>query len=164
MVNDGLRIRNQTAGSPYRLIKDKIMALTTPTPPPVVSGKHIDDYELFTGLHLNMTGTGNYFVADQVFVKFTKVDGEKVISDIIIMESKLTEGTKLSTRQGEAFTNKTSGFSARTKDPENIYDIDPSDYKEEFKKIQVEPIFIKCFDKIDGSEIEDLKIITNPNS
>jgi hypothetical protein len=163
VVNDGLRIRNQTEGSPYRQIKDKIMALTTPTPPPVLPGKNIDDYELFTGLQLNIKNTGNYFVADQVFVKFTKVDGEKVITDMIVMESKLTDAIKLSTRQGEAFTHKNGGFSGRTKNPENLYN-KKGDYIESFKNIEIEPTFIKCYDKTDGSEIENLKIITNVNS
>jgi hypothetical protein len=88
---------------------------------------------------------------------------EKVISDIIIMESKLTEGTKLSTRQGEAFTNRTSGFSARTKDPKNIYK-SKEKYKKELENISVEPTFIKCFDGEFGDAIDDLKIIENINS
>lgn len=80
------------------------------------------------------------------------------------MESKLTEGTKLSTRQGEAFNHKSGGFSARTKKPKNQYDIENKDYRKDFKNITTEPTFIKCYDKTDGSEIEDLKLITNINS
>jgi hypothetical protein len=79
------------------------------------------------------------------------------------MESKLTEGTKLSTRQGEAFTYKNGGFSARTKDPKNIYK-SKEKYKKEFDNISVEPTFIKCFDGTNGNAIEDLKLITNINS
>lgn len=80
----------------------------------------------------------------------------------MLWDTKLTDATKLSARQGEAFINKSGGFSARTKNPQNIYDLNIK-YKKEFENITTEPTFIKCFDKTDGSEIEDFKLITNTN-
>ncbi|GEM_PF-4923506 len=72
-------------------------------------------------------------------------NNETVIADIIIMETKLTDATKLSTRQGEAFTNKSGGLTGRSKKPKNIYNIE-GEYQEFFENITVEPTFIKCID------------------
>ena len=153
IVNIGLRKRTNDI---YINTKNRIQTLT---------GKNIDDYELFTGLQLNIKGTGNYFVADQVFVKFAinSTTKEKYIADIIIMETKLTDATKLSTNQWEAFINKTGGFSARSKKPKGIYK-KGEDYEDAFENINADPTFIKCYDKAKGDEIDNFKLITNSSN
>ncbi len=68
------------------------------------------------------TTTGDYFIADQVFVKY---DANGLQEDIIILENKLSGATQLTTNQGAAFnmnsfttrslnseclTNRSAGF------------------------------------------------------
>ena len=62
----------------------------------------LDSYEMFEQVQFLYNSTGTYFVADQVFVKFKTVAGQKVIDDIIILENKLSVATKLTSDQSSA--------------------------------------------------------------
>jgi hypothetical protein len=41
----------------------------------------------------------NYFVANQVFVKYKTVGGQKMVDDILVLENKLSSTTPLTTPQ-----------------------------------------------------------------
>jgi hypothetical protein len=63
--------------------------------------KNLDQYEMFSQVQLKYnTTTGDYFIADQVFVKY---DANGLQEDIIILENKLSGATQLTTNQGAAF-------------------------------------------------------------
>lgn len=65
----------------------------------------LDSYEMFEQVHLTYNKTtGDYFVADQVFVKYKTVAGQKVVDDIIVIENKLSDATKLTGNQSTAKT------------------------------------------------------------
>lgn len=55
----------------------------------------------------------NYFVADQVFVKYKTIQGQKVVDDFVVIENKLSSSTPLTTPQSNAFKKKT--FQVRSK-------------------------------------------------
>ncbi len=59
-------------------------------------GKNLDDYDMFSQVQLNYGS--NYFVADQVFVKY--VNG--AVDDIIVIENKLNFNTALTANQNAA--------------------------------------------------------------
>jgi hypothetical protein len=50
-------------------------------------GKNLDDYDMYSQVQLYYSGD-NYFVADQVFVKYKLVGREKVVDDILVIENK----------------------------------------------------------------------------
>jgi hypothetical protein len=57
----------------------------------------------------------NYFVADQLFVKYkTDVLGRKVVDDVIVIENKLSSTTPLTSPQANAFQKST--FTIRSLD------------------------------------------------
>ncbi|MFA0963107.1 fibronectin type III domain-containing protein [Roseivirga sp. BDSF3-8] len=67
----------------------------------------IDDlgsYEMYKQVQFTYNkSTGDYFVSDQVFVKYGfDADGDKFIENIIVIESKLSDGTKLTGNQSAA--------------------------------------------------------------
>jgi hypothetical protein len=63
--------------------------------------KNLDQYEMFSQVQLKYnTTTGDYFIADQVFVRY---DADGDIEDLIILENKLSGATQLTTNQGAAF-------------------------------------------------------------
>jgi hypothetical protein len=63
----------------------------------------LDAYEMFEQVQLTYKkSTGDYFVADQVFVKYRIVAGQKVIDDLIVIENKLSNVTKLTDNQSAA--------------------------------------------------------------
>jgi hypothetical protein len=63
----------------------------------------LDSYEMFEQVQLTYNKTtGDYFVADQVFVKYKTVAGRKTVDDMIIIENKLSDITKLTDNQKAA--------------------------------------------------------------
>ena len=74
-------------------------------------GKNLDDYDMYSQVQLKYDGD-NYFVADQLFVKYKTVGGQQVIDDLVVIENKLSSTTPLTTPQATAFT-KTS-FTVRS--------------------------------------------------
>lgn len=67
-------------------------------------GKNLDDYDMFSQVELKYAGD-DYFVADQIFVRYkTNALGQKTIDDIIIIENKLKSSTQLTTPQTRALS------------------------------------------------------------
>ncbi len=65
--------------------------------------KNLDDYDMFSQVQLKYD-RDNYFVADQVFVKYgIDEDGIEIIDDILIVENKLKNSTKLTKPQMSAY-------------------------------------------------------------
>lgn len=69
-------------------------------------GKNLDDYDMYSQVQLKYDGD-NYFVADQLFVKYKTVAGQKVVDDVIVIENKLSNSTALTTPQANAFQKTT---------------------------------------------------------
>src|SRR5690606_17305551 len=115
-----------------------------------LTGKDIDGYELYTQVQLYIGKSGNdYFVADQVFVKYGINDkGKEGITDIIVLENKLNGGTKLSNAQKTAYNNRNATFRIRSKEIESEYD---KTYKL-LSTLKTEPnlTFIKVYDGTDA--------------
>ncbi len=65
---------------------------------------NLDDYELIEQVQLIYKNPpGDYFIADQVFVKYGfDADGDKFIDDLIVIENKLSESTRLTENQETA--------------------------------------------------------------
>lgn len=71
-------------------------------------GKSLDDYDMFSQVQLKYDGD-NYFVADQVFVKYDDFGG---VEDIVVIENKLKNSTALTAPQTNAL--KQSSFEVRS--------------------------------------------------
>jgi len=67
-------------------------------------GKNLDEYDMYSQVQLKYNDTGDYFVADQVFVKYKTLGGQKIIDDVIIIENKLSANTRLTPNQTIAKT------------------------------------------------------------
>ena len=65
---------------------------------------NLDDYELIEQVQLIYKNPpGDYFIADQIFVKYGfDADGDKFIDDLIVIENKLSESTRLTGNQETA--------------------------------------------------------------
>lgn len=82
--------------------------------------KNLDEYDLFSQVQLKYNSNGDYFVADQVFVKYAlDTEGLKEAVDIIIIENKLKSTTQLTTPQSRAFTRRE--FIVRSLESESMY-------------------------------------------
>jgi len=64
-------------------------------------GKDLDEYDMFSQVQLKYNNAGDYFVADQVFVKY---DAFNEIEDVVVIENKLSSGTRLTPNQNIAKT------------------------------------------------------------
>ena len=110
----GTATANEIAG--YNQIKNTISSSV---------GKNIEDYELFEQVQIiydSSVSPPKYFIADQFLVKYeyNAVLDKNIVSDIIIIESKLQATTALSLNQKaavlESFTNPNfQGFKIRNK-------------------------------------------------
>lgn len=58
----------------------------------------LNQYDMYSQIQLKYNGN-DYFVADQVYVKWVDDNGAQVISDVIIVENKLKSTTRLTTKQ-----------------------------------------------------------------
>jgi hypothetical protein len=68
-------------------------------------GKNLDDYDMYSQVQLYYNGD-DYFIADQIFVKYTTNQaGRKVVDDILVLENKLSGGTPLTSPQNGALKN-----------------------------------------------------------
>ena len=70
--------------------------------------KNLDDYDMFSQVQLKYDGD-NYFVADQVFVKYDDFGG---VEDIVVIENKLKNSTALTIPQTDAL--KHSNYEVRS--------------------------------------------------
>ena len=165
-VNRVLKNQNLTS-SEYMMIKNSI-ALS-----PV--NKSIADYEFFNQVQLiydNSVIPPKYFIADQLLIKYDIDinDGEKFISDIIIIESKLQATTALSINQREAilaaFTDPNfQGFKVRNKVGKKSAAYNKKNKLDSTWNINYEgelSIF-KVSDTDDGSVITEVERLTNLN-
>ena len=66
--------------------------------------ENLDDYELIEQVQFFYKNPpGDYFIADQIFVKYGfDADGDKFIDDLIVIENKLSESTRLTENQETA--------------------------------------------------------------
>lgn len=71
--------------------------------------KNLDDYEMFSQVQLKYNSTGDYFIADQIFVKY---DAFGEIDDLIVLENKLSSTTAFSPNQTSAL--QSNSFTVRS--------------------------------------------------
>ena len=124
-----------------------------------LTGKDIEGYELYTQVQLYIGTSGNnYFVADQVFVKYgINNKGKEVITDILVLENKLNGGTKLSNMQGSGYTNRTGTFRIRSKKIKSKYD--KTKTLVQGGETEVELTFIKVYDGTDANTIDGIRFV-----
>ena len=69
--------------------------------------KNLDDYEMFSQVQLKYNSSGDYFVADQIFVKYGIDDyGARYIDDMVVIENKLSDGTLFTSNQTSALQSR----------------------------------------------------------
>jgi len=72
-------------------------------------GKNLDDYEMFSQVQLKYNNSGDYFVADQIFIKY---DAFGDVEDMVVIENKLSSGTNFTTNQTSAL--QSNSYSVRS--------------------------------------------------
>ena len=72
-------------------------------------GKNLDDYEMFSQVQLKYNNSGDYFVADQIFMKY---DAFGDVEDLIVLENKLSSTTSFSPNQTSAL--QSNSFTVRS--------------------------------------------------
>ena len=71
--------------------------------------KNLDDYEMFSQVQLKYNNSGDYFVADQIFVKY---DAFGDVEDMVVLENKLSSTTSFSPNQTSAL--QSNSYSVRS--------------------------------------------------
>ena len=61
-------------------------------------GVNLDEFDMYSQVQLKYYGN-DYFVADQVYVKWVDINGQQVIDDIVVIENKLNSTTRLTKSQ-----------------------------------------------------------------
>ncbi|WP_375587718.1 hypothetical protein [Flagellimonas aurea] len=120
-------------------------------------GKNLDDYDLYSQVQLKYDGD-NYFVADQLFVKYgVDSDGYNTVEDIVIIESKLKEGTVLSKAQLKARGN--NELIVRSKKTKSLFSNQENLSAKETLKFDGDIKWYKAYDFDDGESLNDIKKI-----
>jgi hypothetical protein len=107
-------------------VKNQILA-KNPTLKALLLNTHgidLDNVEIFEQVQINING--EYFVAD--FVVVPKVGNKLNFNDVKVLETKLSQGTSLTTNQGNALTKITtqpnSNFTIRSRESKAITNSD----------------------------------------
>ncbi|WP_203296541.1 hypothetical protein [Luteirhabdus pelagi] len=151
IVTSGLEKR---LGSVFNPVQSKIL---------IETGKDINNnYQFYNNVQLYFNDA-NYFVADQMFVKWGFDDFDnKIIEDIIILETKLQQGTNLSTRQTQFLQSLQNGGFERLKvrnvDREGKYNLVDNAILLQNDELRPNSISLfKLYDFTDGTAINDLE-------
>ncbi|WP_373551790.1 hypothetical protein [Haliscomenobacter sp.] len=146
-VLNALKARN--SNSDYAKLKD------------ILSGKNLDEYDMYSQVQLKYDGE-EYFVADQVFIKWGKSqDGiTDEIKDIVIVENKLSSGTDLTPNQMGAKASNSNlivrSRSSKLESPRVTGSASPP--LQQGLEITVKPTWVKIWDSMNGDVITDIKI------
>ena len=117
-------------------------------------------------MQLKYNNAGDYFIGDQVFVKYVKVGKFKRVDDIIVIETKLKQATATSVNQkgaiNAAYDNNFSGFELRNNTRKSKFneDFEIDDSLGSFN-FNGQPTIIKAYDLDNGDEISGFKRLTN---
>jgi len=128
------------------------------------SNKNLDEYELFEQVQLKINGGSDYFIADQIFVKYNEYGK---MEDIIVIECKLSDATKVSAKQSasikESYENSNSFFEVRSKKIESKFDKETKLKQKDIFTFNNEITFIKAEDGDDASQLKSLKKLVYDN-
>jgi hypothetical protein len=88
-------LRNRSSAA-YLELKNKVAA---------DFGKNLDEYDMYSQVQLKYDGE-EYFVADQVFVRYRMIGGQKLVEDLVIIENKLSRTTSFTAQQSNALAHR----------------------------------------------------------
>ena len=116
---------------------------------------NLDQYDMYSQVQLKFGDEDKYFVADQVYVKWGKADDGVTdeIKDIIIIEDKLSEGTKLTARQNQGKAASELTVRSKTLDPDSNVSGNALPKDAVFKTNNK---WLKVFDTDKGESIKDI--------
>lgn len=118
-------------------------------------GKDLDDYDMYSQVQLYYNDT-DYFIADQIFVKYTTNQaGKQVVDDILVLENKLSVNTPLTSPQSGAL--KSSSYRIRSKiEKKSVFDQTKElNYGDELK-FNKNMQWYKIYDGTEGTEIKGI--------
>lgn len=78
-------------------------------------GKDLDEYEMFGQVQLKFNNDGDYFIADQVFIKFDELEN---VEDLLVLENKLSQSTPFTGNQTEA--SQIASYNVRSNSKESL--------------------------------------------
>jgi hypothetical protein len=116
-------------------------------------GKNLDDYDMYSQVQLYYSGD-NYFVADQVFVKYATIDGQKIADDILVIENKLSSTTTLTAPQNAALRN--NSYKVRSINEASRFDTGVNLIQNMTLKFSNEIQWYKVYDGTDGNSIHGI--------
>jgi hypothetical protein len=151
-MSNKFSIRSSSPTSEYKRLKDYL------TSSAFSSNKNLDEYELFEQVQLKINGGSDYFIADQIFVKY---DEYGKMEDIIVIECKLSDTTKVSAKQSvsikESYLNSNSFFEVRSKKVKSKFNREMMLEQTNTLSFNNEVTFIKAEDGDDASQLKSLK-------
>ena len=125
-------------------------------------GANLDEYDMYSQVQFKYdpSDPSKYFVADQVYVKWGEnANGQIIVQDIVVVENKLQEATKLTTHQNGG--KAAGGLSVRSVNIQKAEgNLNPTNRAlPQNTPISINNKWIKIFDSETGEVISDMKKI-----
>ena len=117
-------------------------------------GKNLDDYDMYSQVQLIYNNAGDYFVADQIFVKYKTIEGQKMVDDMVVIEDKLGSSTRLTTPQNGAL--KSSSYRVRSISESSRFGSNDNLTQGMNLKFDKDIQWYKVSDGIDGKTIQNI--------
>ena len=116
-------------------------------------GVNLDEFDMYSQVQLKYNGS-DYFVADQVYVKWVNVNGTQVIDDIVVIENKLKSTTRLTTNQNAGKAASSLEVRSVNLTPESA--VSGNNLTNQLPPINTNDKWLKVFDSENGDVISGI--------
>ena len=116
-------------------------------------GVNLDEFDMYSQVQLKYNGS-DYFVADQVYVKWVNVNGTQVIDDIVVVENKLKSTTRLTTNQNAGKAASSLEVRSVNLAPESA--VSGNNLTNQLPPINTNDKWLKVFDSENGDVISGI--------
>ena len=116
---------------------------------------NLDQYDMYSQVQFKYNDVGDYFVADQLYVKWGKDEfGVDKIQDIVVVEDKLSSGTRLTTNQNAG--KRATSLTVRSVELFPQSSVSGNALTNQLPSINTNDKWLKIFDSENGDRISDI--------
>jgi len=116
-------------------------------------GVDLNQYDMYAQVQLKHNGS-DYFVADQVYIKWVDVNGQQVIDDIVVVENKLKSTTRLTTNQNAGKAASSLEVRSVNLSPESA--VSGNNLTNQLPSINTNDKWLKVYDSENGDVISGI--------
>ncbi len=120
---------------------------------------NLDEYDMYSQVQLTYNNSGDYFVADQLYVKWGRNAGGNIVEDYIVIENKLKSTTRLTPNQNAALRESELAVRSISINPTSSVSGNPLVSLDTLNAKSIDPSWVKIYDSDTGDVISGMESI-----